>query len=217
VGYGVQHGDGGTVVTDIEFRAWPKTARLFRDCVITEKLDGTNAAIGIRRMDLDEYPQGLPGVLVGYGADDTYMVYAQSRKRVITPEADNFGFARWVHSNASELVTILGEGLHFGEWWGVGIQRRYGQEGKNFSLFNTEKWAGLNKVLDSSRITVVPSLYEGPFSTAQVHWALARLRVSGSIAAPGFLDPEGVCVYHKASSTVYKATFEHDESGKDPK
>lgn len=31
----------------IEFKAWPKIPRLFRDVIITEKIDGTNAAIHI--------------------------------------------------------------------------------------------------------------------------------------------------------------------------
>jgi hypothetical protein len=31
--------------TGIEFQAFPKIPRLVRDCVITEKLDGTNASI----------------------------------------------------------------------------------------------------------------------------------------------------------------------------
>lgn len=80
------------------FRAWPKTPRLFRDMVITEKIDGTNAA-----------------VIVADGK-----LYAQSRKRIITPDDDNFGFASWVAEHP-ELVE-LGEGYHYGEWWGKGIQ-----------------------------------------------------------------------------------------------
>ena len=31
----------------IEFKEWPKTPRLLRNITITEKIDGTNAAIGI--------------------------------------------------------------------------------------------------------------------------------------------------------------------------
>jgi hypothetical protein len=30
-----------------EFREWPKTPRLFRTIVVTEKIDGTNAAIHV--------------------------------------------------------------------------------------------------------------------------------------------------------------------------
>ena len=32
-------------MSDLTFEAWPKIARLNRDCIITEKIDGTNAAV----------------------------------------------------------------------------------------------------------------------------------------------------------------------------
>jgi hypothetical protein len=94
-------------VTDIEFKAWPKIARLNRRMIITEKIDGTNAA-----------------VIVTEGGQ----VYAQSRTRLITPgkTTDNFGFAAWVEQNKVFLAERLGPGYHYGEWWGVGIQRGYG-------------------------------------------------------------------------------------------
>ena len=52
-----------------------------------------------------------------------------------------FGFARWVETNRERLITLLGPGLHFGEWWGSGIQRGYGltKGDKRFSLFNVER------------------------------------------------------------------------------
>src|ERR1035437_8585597 len=67
--------------------AFPKIARLNRDIVITEKIDGTNAAIGIV-----ELPQSEEGSVM-------YEVYAQSRNRIITPgKGDHAGFAAWVES-----------------------------------------------------------------------------------------------------------------------
>ncbi|MGI5196958.1 RNA ligase family protein [Streptomyces sp. CA-288835] len=202
-------------MTEIQFQKWPKTARIFRDCVITEKLDGTNAAIGIVPGTDETALQNLGNhVKVG---DRHYCVYAQSRNHIITPKADSFGFAGWVYKNAAGLVELLGEGLHFGEWWGAGIQRRYGQAGKTFSLFNTGKWWGLSATLGDADLSVVPTVYEGPFSTMAVGLAMAKLKRVGSFAAPGFMDPEGVCIYHKANGTVFKATFEHDQTGKDAK
>ena len=94
-------------------------ARLSRECIITEKLDGTNAQICITEAG---------DFLVG------------SRTRWITPEYDNFGFARWAHENRDDLMT-LGVGKHFGEWWGMGIQRNYGLTERRFSLFNVTRWA----------------------------------------------------------------------------
>ncbi|MEW1551378.1 RNA ligase family protein [Streptomyces tsukubensis] len=194
-----------------EFTPWPKTARLFRDIVITEKLDGTNAAIHIRENE------DAPG---------TYAVAAQSRRRLITPDDDNYGFAAWVRANARDLVTILGPGLHFGEWWGRGIQRGYGLETRRFSLFNTERWWAIDEGLDTSMheraeqsdlcglVDAVPVLYQGAFSEEQITSALGDLKADGSYAAPGFMTPEGICIYHTQTRSVLKVTLDHSDAGK---
>jgi len=187
-----------------EFVEWPKTPRLFRDIVITEKIDGTNAAIHVS-------PDG--------------QVAAQSRKRLITSENDNYGFARWVHENAADLAYILGPGLHFGEWWGQGIQRRYGMEMKRFSLFNADRWLKLepggnsmenraHNTLIYGQIDAVPVLYSGPFSETAIRGCLDALRAYGSQAAPGFMNPEGICVYHTQTRSVFKVTLDNYDAGK---
>ena len=101
---------------EIEFKSFGKIPRLSRDIVITEKIDGTNGQI--------------------YIDGDTIM--AGSRNRWITPQDDNHGFAAWVSANREQLMA-LGNGRHFGEWWGAGIQDGYGQTEKFFSLFNTRR------------------------------------------------------------------------------
>lgn len=181
----------------IEFQAWPKMSRLNRDIIITEKIDGTNAAIGITE----------EGVF-----------YTQSRKRLITPDDDNFGFSRWAFDNSDKLIEILGPGLHFGEWWGSGIQRGYGlaKGEKRFSLFNTtrwtkELWMSENEGIRVEGLNTVPMLYKGPFSTHAVNSALDSLEIDGSLAASGFMAPEGVVVYHTAANLCLKATIENDE------
>lgn len=106
----------------MEFTGFPKIGRLFREIVITEKIDGTNAAIQIEEtmnpraghmqrndsVTIQAYSETL---------DKWFNVRAQSRTRFITPEDDNYGFGRWVFENADKLVS-LGAGVHFGEWWG---------------------------------------------------------------------------------------------------
>lgn len=176
----------------IEFQPWPKIARLNRDITITEKIDGTNAAIVITE-------DGEVG--------------AQSRKRVITPEDDNFGFAKWVRDNSVLLLTLLGPGRHYGEWWGAGIQRRYGLEGKKFSLFNTHRWADVD-LSDVPGLDVVPVLYQGAYSEWRINTALADLHSFGSKAAPGFDDPEGIVIYHHAANQMFKVTLKDDEAPK---
>ncbi len=194
----------------IEFKEWPKTPRLLRNITITEKIDGTNAAIGIIPGDDQNDPNIIAHVETG---EEVFSVYAQSRTRLITPgkSTDNYGFAGWVQSNAAELVELLGEGLHYGEWWGNGIQRKYGKAEKWFSLFNTSRYKDLETSLN---LGVVPVLYEGPNDTAAIAEALESLRVNGSVAAPGFMNPEGICVYQAASRQVSKVTLDHNDAGK---
>ncbi|MGW0930669.1 RNA ligase family protein [Streptomyces sp. NPDC002644] len=198
-------------MTEISFRQWPKTPRLFRDIVITEKIDGTNAGIHIVEADPFETPGGATAVNVGGTA---YFVAAQSRKRLITPESDNYGFAKWVWDNAGVLAAVLGEGLHFGEWWGQGIQRRYDQTTKNFSLFNTARFDGLDTWIGGAHVDTVPVLYEGPFDQENILCFLNDLKERGSFAAPGFMDPEGICVYHTQTRSVFKVTLDHNDAGK---
>lgn len=183
-----------STVTDILFEAWPKTPRLFRDILITEKIDGTNAAVIVT---------------------EDLRVGAQSRKRVITPEQDNFGFARWVYDNAETLASALGPGRHFGEWWGSGIQRGYGltKGEKRFSLFNVNRYADRD-FTELPGVSLVPTLHVGPFSTDDVEDTLHKLEANGSAAAPGFMNPEGVVVFHTAANMVFKATIKNDESPK---
>jgi hypothetical protein len=182
------------VSTSLEFVAWPKIARLNRDCIITEKIDGTNAAVIIT---------------------DDLEVGAQSRNRLISPEDDNYGFAAWVQKNAEQLASILGPGRHFGEWWGSGIQRGYGltKGEKRFSLFNVNRYAALD-FTEVPEVSTVPVLYSGPFTTDAVAGVVETLRVQGSRAMPGFAKPEGVVVFHVAAQTVFKVTCEKDEAPK---
>jgi hypothetical protein len=63
-------------------------------------------------------------------------------------------------------------------------------------------------------VDTVPILYEGPFDLMKVDQHVERLRVFGSIAAPGYADPEGVVVYHCAAKTLFKRTILGDESPK---
>lgn len=204
-----------TATAEITFKSWPKTARLFRDIVITEKLDGTNAAIGIVRLTPESNVLNYAGHAIVEYAGSTYAVYAQSRKRLITPGDDNYGFARWVYANASALVGQLGEGLHFGEWWGKGIQRGYERDHKCFSLFNARKWRYLNRQpLGDAYLDRVAILYDGPFSEQMIKGALNYLKLYGSYSAPGFKRPEGVCVYFKQADTILKVTLDGEDAGK---
>ncbi|QBZ73397.1 RNA ligase [Streptomyces phage Heather] len=203
-------------MTNHEFTAWPKTPRLFRTIVVTEKLDGTNAAIHISTVTHDTH-FGFPANSYSVAVDgQRYVLTAQSRSRVITPgkAKDNFGFAGWVYENAEGLVRALGVGLHFGEWWGSGIQRGYGLTDRRFSLFNTDRHADVNARLGNAIIEPAPVLYQGTFSEGEITAALTRLARFGSVAAPGFMNPEGICVWHSQTRQVFKVTLDNNDAGK---
>jgi hypothetical protein len=175
----------------ITFEGFPKVSRLTREMIITEKIDGTSAQVIV---------------------DEDGNVGAASRTRLITPADDNYGFAKWVDANKDELREKLGIGRHFGEWWGAGIRRKYGQTTKRFSLFNVSLWE--DPTVRPVCCDVVPVLYRGPFDTQVIDEILRLLPVGGSIAAPGFMKPEGVVVYHVAGGVLFKKTIERDEEPK---
>ncbi len=207
----------------IEFRSWGKTPRLFRDIVITEKIDGSNSAIIFAEVLGEDVDHVGSNELIVRG-DRLFQVGAQSKNRLITPgkTTDNYGFAAFVYANKEALFDLLGEGHHFGEWYGEGIQRRYGDANKGirtFALFNTAKHkdtfgsfedeAGRHVLVES-----VPVLYEGPFSEEAIQAILQELGKRGSIAVPFHPNPEGIVVYHTQSKQVYKVTRDNNDKGK---
>ena len=214
--------------TNQPFQPFPKIARLSREIIITEKIDGTNASVVIERLQ-DNQP--VPNHSLGmfdYKGKVHYMA-AGSRTRWITPETDNFGFAAWVAQNFDQLKA-LGPGHHFGEWWGRGIQRGYGMNDRWFSLFNTARWrmhgrepqqilTGDPHIVKTQDILppcchLVPELRRGMLSTDMAESALHELRERGSLAAPGFMTPEGIVVFHTAANVAFKKTIKDDHQPK---
>lgn len=190
------------------FESFPKIARLSREIVITEKIDGTNAQILITS-DFG-FATDMPVACL-----DGLAIYAGSRSRWLQTGKgeDNHGFAKWVQDNARDLLT-LGGGRHYGEWWGGSIQRGYGLKEKRFSLFNTSRWLKESGELVPDCCCVVPVLYQGAFEDYVVDNALSHLAVVGSAAAPGFMEPEGIVIYHTAANICFKKTILDDAEGK---
>lgn len=198
------------------FQPFPKIGRLSREMVVTEKIDGTNAQVYIVK------DVGIDDPSLALAAQDGLLMFAGSRTQWLSVEKgrDNFGFAMWVVRHAHELFA-LGEGRHFGEWWGGGIQRGYGlaKDDKRFSLFNTNRWGEYRDAVKYPKdapacCSVVPVLHRGPFCLDTVRSKLAMLENIGSQAAPGFMKPEGLVVFHTATGTLFKKTIEKDEEPK---
>jgi len=171
------------------FVGYNKIPRLFRDIIISEKIDGTNAQIFIP--ETGEFKTG-------------------KRTQYMTSQNDNYGFAKWAEEHKEELLK-LGSGRHFGEWWGQGIQRNYGLKEKRFSLFHP-KWN--DETLRPSCCYAIPILYTGSFSLVAIQEMLNHLRKDGSYAVPGFMKPEGIVIYHTAAKQSFKVTIDNDEQPK---
>ena len=169
----------------VEFKAWPKIPRdKGNRVVITEKIDGTNGCIVIQEGEI---------------------VAVQSRKRFITPEDDNYNFAAWVAENQEELLK-MGDGYHYGEWAGEGIQKNpHDLTGKHFFLFNTRRWGGHNPNTPEC-CKVVPVLYDGKDQPGIIEMTMDDLFSSyKDILA----RPEGVVVFYPAFDKMVKYTFEN--------
>lgn len=178
----------------VTFEAFPKIPRLKSDVTITEKIDGTNAAVIIT---------------------EDGQIAAQSRSRLLTPgkTTDNFGFAGWVEANKAELLK-LGPGRHFGEWWGLGIQCGYNMTERRFSLFNVHRWQPDGANPPPACCDVVPILYQGENLTEGLEDSKIMLDGFGSLAARRtgvkFDKPEGLVVYNHNSRSLSKVIFAGD-------
>ncbi len=172
-------------VLDTSFHPWPKTPRWSKEMVtITEKLDGTNAQLLL-------LPDG--------------QWKAGSRNRWLSAESDNYSFHLWCSQNINELLK-LGHGRHYGEWWGLGIQRGYGLFERRFSLFNVVRpYESL-----PACVSLVPVLYKGPIDPQQIETCMESLTTSGSRAAPGYMKAEGLVIHHLSTQIRYKRLTEND-------
>jgi len=166
----------------VEFKAWPKIGRIKDDnIIITEKMDGTNGCVIIEG-----------GELVG----------VQSRKRLIKARDDNYGFASWCEENKEELLG-LGEGYHYGEWVGAGIQKNpHALDRKYFYTFNTCRLA--DTLPDCVKQVAV--LYAGPNSQEIIEGCMDKLYSDATYAK---YVPEGIVVHYLLFDTRIKYTYKN--------
>ena len=221
----------------MRFVEFKKIPRLSRDIIVTEKLDGSNGQICVFSLEsikkefavieqmyewIEQYCLYIHPENPHVEESDKLYLFAASRNRWLTTgkQNDNHAFAYWAKEHGVELV-MLGEGRHFGEWYGKGIQRGYGLEEKRWALFNVSKWQNKNLPLVDEKqayppscCEVVPILYEGMFETEIIELILEGLKRSGSCASRGFMQPEGIIIYHKQGNVYFKKTIENDEKGK---
>lgn len=187
----------------VEFKTWPKIPRIKGlPVVITEKIDGTNACVIVEN-----------GEVVGCQSRNNLLAHNNTGE--LTIYQDNMGFAQWVLRN-KESLKDLGDGHHYGEWAGPGIQNNPHKLGaKRFFLFNTGRWNNENKphVCD-----VVPVLHRGSYDVTIINDTMSELECGFNI---GQLCPntgpstysfaEGIIIYFESLNTYAKHTLKSPE------
>lgn len=177
------------------FQPWPKIKRLDTNIVtITEKIDGTNACVII---------------------EDGELVGVQSRQRLLNhlyPGDDNFGFSKWAFKNRKELIT-LGNGYHYGEWAGPGIQKNpHLLEEKTFFLFDPRFHSDFENNPDHPAkpiVSVVPVFYTGWYNPETVVDILIRLENNEvGVGVGKKANPEGIILYFHAFKQRLKKHIE---------
>lgn len=109
-----------------------------------------------------------------------------------------------MHNHKQWLAQTLGDGYHYGEWAGPGIQKnRHGLEQKTFFLFNSSRWSNLPS--NDYGLSCVPLLFDGAFYDGIVAdmmlWLLDYRKYK----------PEGLMIYWKDMDTYLKHTLENPE------
>lgn len=200
-----------------EFHPMPKIARFSREVIVAEKVDGINAQICI-----NEEGNIRAGIRNGWVVPQIGVMatggYDYRDLNNLTPE---LSLANWAWINQVELKK-LGKGRHFGEWWGYNIGRGYGLTERRFSLFNTERWS--DDDVRPKCCHVVPVIWRGLLDSyvfseldgyvTGIEKSIDLLKENGSYAAPGFMSPEGIVIFHTAANVLFKMTIENDEAPK---
>ena len=197
----------------MDFVAFPDIKKFaIAQMSITQKIHGSNAQIVIWKEEA--YHFGTEPVMNSH-------IRAGSRTRWIYPHDDNYGFAAFVEANKAELIEKLGEGTHYGEWAGPGINSGEGLTQKTFVLFDW--WRYKDKPMPPQTV-VVPVLYAGPVDIAKIDEVMDDLKTNGSKLVPGYMKPEGVVI--SLAGVRYKKVFTAEETqwtksdsnkGKNPK
>ena len=156
----------------MEFKSFSKIERFENVKIsITQKLDGSNASVYIYKTE-----------------DGTLDIKCGKRTDWITPEQDNFGFAKFVQDN-KEAFLKLGEGWHYAEWCGPGINSGEGLKERTLVLFDYWRYKDIQLPPNTM---IVPVLYEGPNDGFKIIAVINDLKQNGSKLVPGFRNVEGV-------------------------
>lgn len=181
------------------FKAYPKTVRLEAETItISEKIDGTN---------------GLIFVSKGNESEKMY-VKAGSRSKWLVDDGskswDNHGFGAWVKENETELLN-LPAGMHYGEWYGKGINSGYGMTERKFMLFNKKRYSELEDLPSCVELeTILEENVSIDDLTSVLYELRRKMTLQGSYHVPTCINGkmvEGVILRFKLAGKIYKEVW----------
>lgn len=216
-------------MTDIpEFVPFPKISRLFRPIVVTEKIDGTNASVhvledgrvlaasrtrwvtpdrdnhGFARWVLEHEEELRTGLGIGAHFGEWWGAGIGRRYGLKEKRFSLFNTSRWsddvVRPACCHVVPVLHDT--------VAIQASL-DSGEIAAAAARPAIQGLPEVDPWD-----PRMLVHNMAGIGLEGALRWLRTQGSVAAPGFMKPEGVVIFHSASGSLFKVTLEGDEAPK---
>lgn len=204
----------------IEFKEWPKIPRGQNESItITEKIDGSNGCVIVKpvRVNNNDGTVSITLAVVGAQSRNRMLTSFSEEKGLVRDGDDNFGFAYWVIEHKDELAA-LGEGYHYGEWAGPGIQQNpHNLKEKKFFLFNTFRWEAKQDVNEAPNgrvppacCDVVPTLYQGQLTHGIVNDTMAMLKIDALLSD---YKPEGIVVWYHRGRRYEKLTFAY-QNGK---
>jgi len=160
-------------LVDVEFVKWRSIKRPEKNTIIiTEKMDGTNGCIIIK-----------DGIIIG----------VQSRTKLLSIDDDNYGFFAWCAEHAAHIIDVLGDGRHYGEFCGPGINKNRHDLGQRaFFIFNTFVYP---TIPESAYIKKIDLIYTGKYSDLEIRKASFYINLRGMRF--GYC-PEGFVVFYEA-------------------
>ena len=171
--------------------------KLFHNLLISLKKYGADLGIDITKPVTYRAKVKLHGTCAGVVVEKNGNVSYQSRERIITPEDDNAGFARWASSIPfSKLVQEDYNVVVCGEWAGSGIQKSVAvsQIGKKiFAVF------ALLFVDDDGK--VVRSEFEPEMISYWAPWA-ENIRHSDVLVLPWYKNDYSVTISFSSEASV---------------
>jgi len=213
----------------IEFQKFPKIPRYNRPIIITEKIDGTNAQILVLengQVFAGSRSQWITPDNDHYGFAAWVQQHEAEIREVLGPGRHVGEWWGQTINRGYDLDRRCFSLFNVCRW----SDKKDPAERYRHTTYQWIRGEHVEKVKVATLVppccNVVPILYEGPWCDDEntvLQWGedprmvditLYRLSYEGSHAAPGFMKPEGIVIFHKQSGHLFKVTIENDDEPK---